>query len=1392
MLIETYENKCLEKYGFIGKDPIDEGNFFSNFIMYWAYKIIRLSKLINIKSEYLGKLSYERSSKKYLKDIYYVWDNLNYKNSCYCPLLWTSLRTNIKQIIIITICTIFISILNVSSLYLFRVFVKIFSDPKIAGDWIIKYDITVGFLYLLSRFLHYIFQRKTTQYLNDVGNKSSVELNNLIYDKLLKLSPSINIKAGDIYNYIQSDSHKLMRLMSNCPNLISVPFLIIMYSYLLFKYMGISFIMGFVVMIIFLIINYYYRKQFSKYLKLYLKKSDKRMGITTETFNNLKVIKLYGWDNFFLKKIQNSRNEEIDALNGRYYITTISQTLLWLAPIAMSVSSIGIYQYINKTFKVEDMFTCLAIFTSIQNPMRSLPTTFDIIMETITSMKRIEYFLKLPEIQNDKIIRDDLTTKNEGIAIQIIDGTFKWGKILTYQTYQRQNSNNLNINENKNEKNINNVFNINDNNNKLNKYIPLNKIPSNYHSLSSNNLNDSKLYLEIENNFEEDNIKYKDTTTGETFLKLSPKVNNRKIFLFDNKGNNIINESSISSSSINQEAFTNKMINDEFYLNNINLTVKKGEFICIIGEVGSGKSSLIQAILNNMIIKSNNNTKIIVNGNISYVGQEAWIQNNTIQNNILFYRPYDPIKYQMILDLCELKKDLESFPGGDLTEIGEKGVNLSGGQKARISLARAMYCDNDIYILDDPISALDAHVGKNIMNNCIVGYLKGKTIILATHALQYAAFADKIYYMKNGEIHWQGTYDELMKQEFYSLFAEKINSKLKEKKENEDNKEEEMEILKIDQKDLNKGKIERITKDETKEVGKINKQVFFNYFSYIGGYYFCMALLTILLSWQGLKILSDLWLGYWSEHQGERSNIFFFTIYSITALGGSLFNYLRTRIITSGSINCSTKLHNQMITSLIRAPINLFHDTVPKGQIFNRLSKDLPTVDTYTMYWFMTLTAFGSSFLGAVIVCSLYEKECLIFLPIFIILCWLLYRFYINCSRELNRIEGVLNSPILNLVNETIPGTATIRAYNLQKKYIELFQEKVDEHYKLEYYINGTGQWYLLFLNMLSILFLTYMVIMTLMHKHKFTPKIIGIILTYSIVLQEDMIEFLSSFSNFENTMTKLERCLSYTKLISERPNSLTSDLILKDWPSKGEIVFENFNVKYRNDTELVLKNINFKINPGEHLGIVGRTGSGKSTISLCLFRILEAFSGHIYIDGIDISKVGLNKLRESITIIPQDSTLMDGTLRYNIDPINAFTDKDIIKVMKKIGFDYIINQHQSGLDQKISENGSNLSIGEKQLICITRAILRKTKIIVLDEATASIDYKTEEIIQKALNELLVNSTMICIAHRIKTVINADKILVLENGEIVEFDSPKNLLENKNSLFYDFYSKSLL
>ena len=316
----------------------------------------------------------------------------------------------------------------------------------------------------------------------------------------------------------------------------------------------------------------------------------------------------------------------------------------------------------------------------------------------------------------------------------------------------------------------------------------------------------------------------------------------------------------------------------------------------------------------------------------------------------------------------------------------------------------------------------------------------------------------------------------------------------------------------------------------------------------------------------------------------------------------------------------------------------------------------------------------------------------------------------------------------------------------------------------------------------------------TIIFKDNFSAQTIGILLNYCINIQQSLIHGLNTLSNFENSVVDLERCLQYTDIKSEAPKTkeLDNDKKLKNWPNKGKIEFINYSVKYRPDTEIVLKNINFTINPKEKIGIVGRTGSGKSTITLCLFRIIEPLSGKILIDDVDITKIGLDKLRKNLTIIPQDPALMEGTLRYNIDPLNLNKDIDIINIMEKIGFNYIIENNPLGINQIIQEGGSNLSVGDKQLICITRAILRKSKIIIMDEATANIDYQTEEIIQKAINEILNNSSVITIAHRIKTIINSDKIIVLENGEIVDFDTPKKLLENKNGLFYNLYSKSTL
>ena len=1365
ILQEEYQIKkkeYIQKYGYVDKDPIEEGNCFSNFFLHWAYRIVKLANLVFIESPHLGKFNAEHSSVSYFKEIIQFWEKKSYKRIKKCPLLWTALRINLCQLSFLLFISLIVSFLSIANLYCFRLFIEIFLVPR---NKLNTRDKLIGGSYLLIRLLMIILNQKLNQHLTNLGNKSYIQLKNLIFDKILKLSPSININTGEIYNFIQVDSKKLCKLIIFLPNIVSIPILLFAYNYLLYQYIGISFIPGLIIMIIVLIINYYYRTQFSKYLKLHMKKSDSRIKVTTEMINNLKPIKLNALDDVAVKKIQEARGEELYALDMRYHITTISQTLLWFAPIAMSMASFGLYQYLNDDFKIEDVFASLGIFTSFKGLLRNLPTTLDVFVETLISLDRIEKFLALPDVDDSNIEKYDDITMKKKIALQITNGSFTWNR--NYQPEKSKIAEKLSINVQEEEKDA--------NKNDI-KNFPLSK-------------------------------KRRKTMIG---LSLSEMQNKKADFFSSDESSSESKSDNEEDENIENTPKNDQKVNDDdaisinepikglkeqkkSALKNINFTIKEGEFVAIIGEVGSGKSSLIQALLNNMIQINKEGSNVIINGSISYVPQEAWIQNDTLRNNILFYLPFDSQRYYKIIDICELNQDINALIGGDLTEIGEKGINLSGGQRARINIARALYNNKDIYIFDDPLSALDANVGKNIVRNCIKYYLEDKTRILITHALQHVYYADRIYYMKHGKIKWEGDYRSLLKQDFFSEFQQKVNRSGKRKKTLINLKD--IKLIKdipITTEFKDSGTIKRLTKDEKKEVGIIKSKVYFLFFSYIGGFLLCCLLVVVLFIWQILKIWSDIWLGYWSEHKKEKSNFYFFGIYALFSMSSTIFNFLRTKIITKGSLSCSMNLHFKMITNLIKAPINLFHDKVPKGQIFNRLSKDLTTVDTYTMYWFMTLTAFGSSFFGAIAVCGLFQYQTLFLVPLFLITSWFLSRFYMNCSRELNRLEGISNSPILNKINETISGKTTIRAFNYQLLYLKNFQKIIDENYKIIFYINSINQWYIFCLNLIEFIFLSSIIIFSLLYKENFDTKTIGLLLTYSIVLQEDLIEFLSSLSNFENTMTNMERCLSYTKIISEKPQILKCDRGLTNWPSKGEIIFENLCAKYRTDTEMVLKNITLSIRAGEHIGLVGRTGCGKSTLALCLFRLIEPFSGKIYIDDVDITSIGLKKLRENLTIITQESTILDGTLRFNFDPKGEHSDKEIYKVLKKIGFDDFVKTKRFKLGHVISENGSNLSIGEKQLICITRAILRKSKIVILDEATASIDFKHEEIVQKAIDQLLKTSTLISIAHRIKTVMNSDKILVLENGEVKEFDKPEVLLKDKSSYFSELYTKSLI
>ena len=1306
---EEYPDKVKE-YGFINKDPYTSSNFISGLIYYWAYKIIKLSQYINLKSEYLGKLTGDYTSKNYLYSIKNIWDNKGYKLKKSMALLKAGFRANIQYIIIILFLSLIRSVLSIIQISLFREFMTKFSsnNEEKENNYFNQFThIQIGLMYLISKFLEIFLQRKCFENQMFLGYKSGTEISSLIYEKLLKVSPSSMKKkatTGEITNFIQVDSQKLTILMLLSPDVLTMPVLIVVYSYMLFKFMGIAFLYGIFSMILFSVFTSCFFQTINFYMKKLSSLRDSRMRIITETFNNIKILKLYSWEDEFMKRINNARENELNVKKSSNKLFNMAQGIGYLSPVITSATCIGVYQYINNKIKIEDIFTCLNILASLQMPLVMIPLIFNLFLQTVVSMGRIEQFLSQDEINPNNVINDSIELNNNNIAIKVENGFYSWGVEFEDLNYSN-----------------------------------------------------------------EQNIKLQKKESKITFGKKKS---------FRKKTSELIKSKN----------------EPEEILKNLNFEIKKGEFIIIIGEVGSGKSSLLQAILNNML-PTKENSKIYINGSISYVRQIPWIQNDTVRNNILFFQKRDDIKYKKIIDITELKTDLEILSGGDLTEIGEKGVNLSGGQKARIALARALYSDKDIYFLDDPISALDANVGMKIMKNCIINYLKGKTRILVTHSLQYVPFADRIIYMKDGEIHWFGNYEEIKNEYFYKDFYEKSKNPLQKKNSALQRKEFLERENESDDEEIennNNKEIKRITQDEELKSEEVKPEVYKKYITYIGGIKIIILYIVFLLIINALRGASDIWLGYWSEHQNKNINIKYFIVYCLFGILGGLFNYFNSILTSLASLHLSGIIHKEMINCLIRAPICTFHEKIPKGQIFNRLSKDINEVDNNIMRSLTDLLSCLISLISAIFVCSIYQPFCLIFLPILLISGFKLSNFYLKCSRQLTRMEAAIKSPMLNLINETIPGALTIRAYNFNEEYLNKYLEKSDENLKVNIIIYGTSQWFDLILDLMSFSFLFFLVCFTFLFKDNFSAKIIGLLLTYSINLQNNLIRGIRQISKIENSMISFERCLNYTKIPSEKAKIKKEDKNLENWPENGKIEFVNYSVKYRPDTEIVLSNLNFLIKPGNKIGIVGRTGSGKSTITLCLFRILEALNGKILIDDIDISNIGLDKLRKSLTIIPQDPALIEGTLKYNIDPLNIYSDDIIIDVMKKIGFGYIIEKNKNGLKQEISESGNNLSVGEKQLICITRAILRKSKIIIMDEATANIDYETEEIIQKSISELLKGSTVLTIAHRIKTIINYDMILCLNQGKIEDFDSPDNLIKKKSGIFYELYFNSNL
>ncbi|XP_077406386.1 ATP-binding cassette sub-family C member 3 isoform X2 [Vanacampus margaritifer] len=879
---------------------------------------------------------------------------------------------------------------------------------------------------------------------------------------------------------------------------------------------------------------------------------------------------------------------------------------------------------------------------------------------------------------------------------------------------------------------------------------------------------------------------------------------------------------------------------DSPVLHDINVLVPQGSLLAVVGHVGCGKSSLISALLGEM---EKLEGEVSIRGSVAYVPQQAWIQNATLRDNILFGKAYNEQKYHCVLEACALTPDLQVLPGGDMTEIGEKGINLSGGQRQRVSLARALYNDADVYLLDDPLSAVDAHVSKHIFDNLIgpEGALKGKTRILVTHGISYLPQVDNIVVMVDGRMSEMGSYQELLKQN--GAFAEFLRNYALEDVVEEDEVTEEI----IDDEDLfpedtlsnhidmvdsepgiNEAKrkfirqisiisadgenpksrsvrrhgcsqrkhpepqekkqphgIEKLIQAETAETGRVKLKVYLEYAKAVG--MLLSVLICILYGCQSAAAIgANIWLSEWTndalQNQTEDNINMRVGVYAALGITQGVLVMISSFTLAMGNIGAARKLHHNLLANKLHT-LQSFFDTNPIGRIINRFSKDIYVIDeTLPSTVLMFLGTFFVSLSTMIVIISSTPIFAVVIAPLAFAYIFV-QRFYVATSRQLKRLESVSRSPIYSHFSETITGSSVIRAFGRHSAFVSMGDMKVDENQKSYYPGIVSNRWLGVRVEFIGNCIVLFAALFAVTGKNDLNPGLVGLSVSYALQVTMSLNWMVRMTSDLENNIVAVERVKEYSETKTEAPWEIEDKKPHPDWPMQGNVDFHNYSVRYREGLDLVLKNLTLSVKGGEKVGIVGRTGAGKSSMTLCLFRLLEAAEGEIFIDDVKISEIGLHDLRSKLTIIPQEPVLFSGSLRMNLDPFEKYTDDEVWKALQHSHLHKFVSNQPAKLEMECSEGGENLSVGQRQLVCLARALLRKTRILILDEATAAIDLETDDLIQSTIRTQFEDCTVFTIAHRLNTVMDYTRVLVLDKGQIAEFDTPSNLISQRG-IFY--------
>ncbi|KAK2954070.1 hypothetical protein BLNAU_11033 [Blattamonas nauphoetae] len=860
-------------------------------------------------------------------------------------------------------------------------------------------------------------------------------------------------------------------------------------------------------------------------------------------------------------------------------------------------------------------------------------------------------------------------------------------------------------------------------------------------------------------------------------------------------------------------------------LKNVSLSVKKGSLTMIVGKVGSGKSSLAAAIVGEM---TQTQGKCAVSGSVAYCPQAPWIANTTVRENITFGLPFDQTKFDETIRVCSLLRDLKELPAHDLTEIGERGTNLSGGQKARVQLARAVYADRDVYVLDSPLSAMDAKVAKEVMAECICGKLKGKTILLVTNNTFWVSKADQILNVENNEVIDQ----QLRTASQLDLNQPKIqpapspspqpaptptlmnqnqdenNTSFPQNDINETNHLPEFSLQAnsdSDDPDVVKAGSKMIV-DEEYMTKSVPIRAYFTYFNSL----LPLPLLILFIVLVALPIGIDAFATYWLGVIGTKEQIpsmgypVKLTIYGILSAGLLVVLLLRTVIAAYAAKRSGTRIHNEMLNSVMRTPTSFF-DTNPMGRVLNRFTGDLTQIDQLLLFVLINVVGLWLNLIGSIIINSIDYVLFLAIGPPILVIFVILLVLYARASRNLQRLESLSRSSTLSMFGECLShnGLSTIRLYNQTDEWKERFAKKNDD-WTIRFLLYQQGRlWSSLYASIISSL---YMCGVVLFGWNFMSPVKLAVAIDSAMGFSHYGQELVRQNVDLDSRMTSFERVMFYSRRLPHETTTV-SQTPPPDWPSEGKIEFENVSFRYRMGLPLILKNVSFEISPGESVGVCGRTGAGKTSLVAALFRLVELDpelvpdeldvktglphprnanernEGRILIDGVDISKLELARLRQSISLIPQEPTVFTNSIRANIDLEGRHSDEEIWNVLNLVQMDGVVREFENGLDHNLVDGGESLSTGQKQLLCFARALLNNSKILVLDEATANIDDATDRQIQQTIREQFRGKTVIVIAHRLNTIIDLDKILVMNGGQNAEFGSPAELMEDQNSYF---------